>query len=229
MIDFSESLRTAYYQALNGNLTFNATTVPVSDSVEKLADKDNLYVLLMQQTGASENDQAAFRSQETMQLDIVYRGTRVAKSVVDDIWKQIKTIIFPSVQGNALPPQPGLSVINMRFTDSKYMIFKVTGGLNVTKRMITITQLCSDGESGNGGGIPVFNIPSPITSPDFTNSTDYNNTALKYVDYFLFLNDASVYLLEGTDYVKIASGGFTILLPNFDASINFYTFYIVQQ
>jgi len=29
MIDVKEPLRTAYYQALNGNLTWNAATVPV--------------------------------------------------------------------------------------------------------------------------------------------------------------------------------------------------------
>jgi len=197
--------------------------------VEKLADKDDLYVLLTQQNGFSVNDQGAFRSEETMLIDIVSRGTRISKSVVDNIAGQIFAIIFPSIQGNALPPQPGLSVINMRVTDDRYLIFATTGGKNVKRRLITITQLCSQGMGIGGGSIPVFSIPSPITSPDFSNSTDYVNTALKYVDYFLFLNDASVYLLEGTDYVKIAGGGFTILLPNFDASINFYTFYIVQQ
>jgi hypothetical protein len=116
----------------------------------------------------------------------------------------------------------------MRITDDRYLVFQTTGAVNVKRRLITVTQLCSQGGS-LGGSIPVFNIPSPITSPDFTNATDYNNTALKYVNYFLFLNDASNYLLEGVEYVKIPTGGFTILLPNFNALTNFYTFYIIQQ
>jgi hypothetical protein len=228
MIDFKEPLRTAYYQLLNGNLTWLAANVPVSDSVEKLADKDNTYVLLTQQNGFSVNDQGAFRSEETMLIDIVSRGTRVSKSTVDNIAGQIFALLFPSVQGNALPAQPGLSVINMRITDDRYLVFQTTGAVNVKRRLITITHLCSQG-SGIGNGIPVFDIPNPVTSPDFTNSTTYNNPALKYINYFLFLNDASTYLLEGTDYVKVAGGGFTILFTPFDATTNFYTFYIIQQ
>ncbi len=229
MIDFKEPLRTSYYQLLNGNLSFNAVNVPVSDSVEKLSDKVNIYVLLTQQNGFSVNDQGAFRSEETMLIDIVSRGTRVAKSTVDNIAGQIFALLFPSVQGNALPAQPGLSVINMRITDDRYLVFQTTGAVNVKRRLITTTQLCSQG-SGLGSPIqPSGPLHNPVTSPDFTNATTYNDPNLLNINYHLFFNDNSVFLTEGVEYTKLPGGGFTILIAGFDATLHFYTFFIEVQ
>ncbi len=229
MIDVKAPLRTAYYQALNGNLSYLTNIVPVADSVEKLADKDDLYVLLTQQNGFSVNDQGAFRSEETMLLDIVSRGTRVSKSVVDDIAGQIFAIIFPGVQGNALPPQPGLSVINMRITDDRYLIFATTGGKNVKRRLITITQLCSQGMGIGTPVSPAGPIHNPVVSADFSNATTYVDGNLVNLDYHLFFNDNSVFLTEGVGYNKLAGGGFTILIPGFDATLHSYTFFIEVQ
>jgi hypothetical protein len=142
MIDVKAPLRTAYYSLLNGQLTFNASNVPVSESVEKLADTSDLYVLLTQQNGQSQNTQDSWDSEETMLVDIVARGTRVSKSTLDNIANQIFTLLFPSHHGRSLTGT-GITVANLRVTDDRYLVFTTTGGKNVQRRLITFTQLVS--------------------------------------------------------------------------------------
>ncbi len=142
MIDVKGPLRTSYYTLLNGALTFNAVAVPVSDSVEKLTDTSDLYVLLTQQNGNSQNTQDSWDSEETMLVDIVARGTRVSKATLDNIANQIFALLFPTKHGRSLSGT-GITVANLRVTDDRYLIFTTTGGKNVQRRLITFTQLVS--------------------------------------------------------------------------------------
>ena len=148
MIDVKAPLRTAYYSLLAGRLVFGGNTVPVSDSVEKLSDKVDLYVLFTQQNGREENTQQSWNSLETILIDIVSRGTRVSKSTVDSIASQIFTLLFPLPGKNALPYQTGLHFGSVRVTDDRYLVFTQVGGKNVTRRLITTTQLVTQQAAG---------------------------------------------------------------------------------
>lgn len=141
MIDVKAPLRTAYYSLLAGHLVFNAKIVPVSDSVEKLAVTDDIYVLLTQQYGTEQNTQASWQSLETILVDIVTRGTRVSKLTCDNIASQIFSLVCPTPQTNALPIQGGLHFGSVRVTSDNYLVFGQVGGKNVTRRLITFTQL----------------------------------------------------------------------------------------
>src|SRR5579864_3745492 len=113
MIDFKNPLRTAYYQLLYNKLLIGGQFVPVSDSVEKIADKESVYVLFTQQNGQSQNTHHSWNSIESMTIDVITRGQRVAKSTVDKVVSQIYSILFPTPYGlSALPAQPGISIIN---------------------------------------------------------------------------------------------------------------------
>jgi hypothetical protein len=141
MIDIKRPLRTAYYSLLNNHIVYNGNIVPVSDSVEKLADKVDIYVLFTQQNGTEQNTQSSWNSLETMLIDIVSRGTRVSKETVDIIASQIFTLLFPTPQTNGLPVQGSLHFGSVRVTDDRYLVFGAVGGKNVTRRLITTTQL----------------------------------------------------------------------------------------
>lgn len=174
MIDVKAPLRTAYYQLLNGRLNYNGSPVTVSDSVQKLNGQSNLYVIMTQQNGSSENTHHSWNSNETMQLDIVMRGTRVAKAVVDNIASQILTLVFPAPWGNGLPAQPNITIINARVTDDREMVYTVAGGDNVTRRLITITQYVNQG----GTTYPVAASSSPYYNPNKIPNGTINGTNL---------------------------------------------------
>lgn len=227
MIDVKLPLRTAYYSLLNGHLVSGSNIVPVSDSVEKLADTADLYVLLTQQYGTPVLTQQSWNSEETMLIDIINRGTRVSKNLVDNIASQIFTLLFPNPQTNALPAQPGIYIYCARVTDDRYLVFGQTGGKNVTRRLITVTQMVT--QTGSGSSFtpisprPAF--PSPIKSADFFDATTYKNAALTG-DYDLFINEGSVFLEPGVDYTKL-SDGFRILIPDFDSAVTDVNIYVI--
>lgn len=141
MIDVKQLLRAAYYSLLNGHLVYNGNIIPVSDSVEKLADTSDIYVLLTQQYGTPVLTQQSWNSEETMLLDIVSRGTRVSKNVTDNIASQIFSLLFPSHSVSSGLVPVGINITSARVTDDRFLVFGQTGGKNVTRRLITITQL----------------------------------------------------------------------------------------
>lgn len=173
MIDVKAPLRTAYYQLLNGYLVFNSQPVPVSDSVQKLAANTDLYVIMTSQDSQSNNTHDAWFSEETMTLDIVSRGTRVAKSTVDYLASQIFMLLFPNPNTNALPAQPNISITNCRVTDDRELVYTITGGVNVTRRVITTTQFVGQGQSV----LPVSALSIVNTNSSYL-MTQYNDILL---------------------------------------------------
>ena len=232
MIDVKGPLRTAYYQLLNGYLISGGNPVPVSDSVEKLADTDNLYVLLTQQNGISQNTMSSWHHEETMQIDIVYRGTRVNKATIDNIASQIYMLILPAPNGNGLPPQAGISVINLRMTDDRYLIFGVTGGKNVTRRLITFTQFVSPYAPYGTippapGGFAIIPFLFHFTSADFSNSIDCPIPSFLGKTIEVYWNEDQRFLLKSDgEWTDLAGGGFQVLIPGFDKDFAVYNFYV---
>ena len=141
MIDIKEPLRTAYYSLLNTRIVIGSTIIPFADSIQKLGVNVDTYVIMTQQNGTSQNTHHSWMSEETMTLDIVTRGTRVSKSTVDRIASQIFTLLFPKPYQFSNLDQSVISIINARVTDDREMVYQVAGGQNVTRRLITITQL----------------------------------------------------------------------------------------
>lgn len=75
---------------------------------------------------------------------------------------------------------------------------------------------------GSGGGStspPNGYFPTlTITQADFTTATDCPIPALDGYNIEVFYNDVSRYLDIGTDWQVFVGGGFTILIPGFDAT-----------
>jgi len=142
MIDVKEPLRASYYGLLNNRIVIGSSTIPIADSVQKLGtNTPETYVIMTTQNGNSQNTHHSWMSEETMTLDIVTRGTRVAKSTVDRIASQIFTLMFPRPNQFSNLDQSIISIINVRVTDDREIVYSVSGGQNVTRRLITFTQL----------------------------------------------------------------------------------------
>ena len=83
-----------------------------------------------------------------------------------------------------------------------------------------------NGGSGSGGSTapPAGYFPGVIvTQANFSNATDCPVTALNGYNLLVFYNDASRYLIKGTDWQVLVGGGFSILIPGFDATASGFT------
>lgn len=227
MIDVKRPLRKAYYELLNGNLTSGGNAVPVGDDV--VEDTADVYVILAAQSGSDNSTFQSFDSIETIDLDIVYKGGAfVNKGVVDNVANQILQLVVPSPQVNALPAQIGVQVNCVELTGDRYLDFGLNNSDSVVRRILTYTQKVRQTGTTTPPD-PGDLFKSPITQADFSTATEYFNTTLSNLEFYVFLNDASVYLKENVDWQHITGGGIKILLPGFDATIDVFTIYLILK
>lgn len=224
MIDFKYLLRKAYFQTLNGSLTFNSINVPVYDDIMWLGNSDNLYVLMTQNSSTDRSTQQSFSSEEEFQIQIVQLGTKVNKQVLDNVANQIfsKVLPYPN-QLNGLSQQPGVLIDNLYKLSDLYDSFKEANSKNVVRRIITFSQLVTQTNQ-----LPIPRIGEfmlKFTSADFSDATTVNDSVLAGLDIAVFFNDINRYL-NPSEFTNPPSGGFTVLIPGFDSGDADFTFYV---
>lgn len=141
MIDVQKKVREAYFNALDGNITFDGSPVPVCD--EKVEDQENntMYVILSTQTSVDDGSFDSFDHETTMLLDIVHKTQdTVSKDGVDDVAQQIFDIILPTVKTNGLTAT-GVQFTNVRIESDQYFNFALTTAKSTVRRLIRFRQL----------------------------------------------------------------------------------------
>lgn len=227
MIDVKQPVRKSYYDLLNGALSFGGNPVPVVDDVKQLGDASMIYVIMANQTGADASTFQTFDSEETIILDIVYKaGARASKEVVDNIAGQIFGLVLPAPGVTGLVSGPGVQINCVKKSDDRYLPLTLNSSNSVVRRLLTFTQHVR--QTGSSGVPPPFiAFRNPIRSVDFTSPTSYLNPTLKGRTFLLFLNDNPAFLEEGVAWQSDPMGGFEILIPNFDATLNNVIIYLL--
>ena len=97
MLDTMKPIRTAVYTALNGNITYDSTAVPVSDEKTGYGNTANLFIVLTTQQETDESTSEAFITKSTIEIDIVHKtGSEVSKDAIDDVYQSMMQILIPS-------------------------------------------------------------------------------------------------------------------------------------
>ena len=95
-MELSKAIRTAYYAALNGNITYNGNDVPVFDAYAIPDGVTYPYILLSSQTSNQGNLKRCKRYNASILIDIVTGSTDpIGRSDAEDIAEQIEDIINP--------------------------------------------------------------------------------------------------------------------------------------
>lgn len=95
-MELSKAVRTAYYNALSGNVTFNSNVVPVFDAYAVPDGVNYPYVLLSSQTSNQLTIKRCKRYNTSILVDIVTGSTDpIGRSDAEDIAEQIEGIINP--------------------------------------------------------------------------------------------------------------------------------------
>jgi hypothetical protein len=230
MIDVKQPIRKAFYDLLQGHLTYgNAVLAPVVDDMKALGDTSQAWVLLSSQDGVDASSFQTFDSTETIVLDITFKAaTRANKNIVDAIAGQILPLVLPAPGVNGLVPNAAVQLSCVKVSDDRYITLGLNTSNSVIRRLITFKMHCRQ----TGSTTPVTPIPAfqnPVVSADFAgNPTTYINANLKGKSFLLYMNGIG-FLTEGVQWQPATDGGFQILINNFDSTKNSYTFYVLLQ
>jgi hypothetical protein len=226
MIDVKYPVREAYFELLNGNLSYAGQPVPVSDG-QTMGHK--LYVVIGEQDGTDNSTFQSFDSNETIVIDIISKTNSTgSRSPIDAVASQILNLVLPAPAHNGLPGQAGVQINCVKKDGDRYLDLTLNSSNTLRRRIITFTQKVRQTGSATIIPNPLSPFKNVITSDDFQNPTEYINSALNGMNYLLYLN-GDVFLTEGTDYIKLTGGGFRILISNFDAFANLYSIFVIRQ
>jgi hypothetical protein len=113
--------RKAVYNALNGNVSYNGTNVPVYDEFASDTAGD-LFIVLGNQYADDKRNFAKFVTGCVIIIDICHIQNRaMTKDVVDAVSNTIKGILMPSLVLTGLTLDAGFSVNNLYRETSSYL------------------------------------------------------------------------------------------------------------
>lgn len=138
MIDVKMPVRKAFFQALNNNITYNATPIQVADGMRTNITPLGLYVILAGQTGTPRNTFSGWASDETIDIDILYKtADNNAKSVLDGVADQMLRLLLPSVTTNGLPTQAGCQFLNLVLQSDRDLTLSLNPSNTLGRRLLT--------------------------------------------------------------------------------------------
>src|SRR6478736_9640564 len=95
-MELSKAVRTAYFTALDGQITFDSNVVPVFDAYAVPDDVKYPYILLSSQTSNQLNIKRKKRYNASILIDIVTGSTDpIGRSDAEDIAEQVDAIVNP--------------------------------------------------------------------------------------------------------------------------------------
>lgn len=139
MLDSSNSVRTLYIAALNGNITYNGKNVPVYGQTP-FGTTPQYYVVISDINEVAVNTNHNFGNNVEVTIDIFAQQYRVYdNSVVDNITSQVLNLLIPDTNVNGFS-DANFEVYPMSRTSSTYLPL-YDGDNFVARKIITINNL----------------------------------------------------------------------------------------
>ena len=140
MISTTKEIRTAYYQALNGNLSINGQNVPVVDGWDNAQSLVMHHVIIKNVTDSRrDRTQQTWGFEVIVELDIVtFQHNGFSSDDRDDIENQILTILMPTPNTIGISVT-GFGLYNME-KESSRPIDEIGRGGNIARKILRISQ-----------------------------------------------------------------------------------------
>lgn len=121
MNNYVGALLKAYYQTLNGNITYNGQEVKVYRTSIDSADNFH-YIQLKPESETDSSNKNVFITNPVVIADIltVHDGG-IDESIVQDIDNQMRQLLFSSTQITNLIAEAGMQILNVRAESSTYL------------------------------------------------------------------------------------------------------------
>jgi hypothetical protein len=118
-------LKTAWYNRLNGNVSYNSASIPVFREDANMIP-DSHYILIRAAGSRNERTSDAFIKKVSLFIQVVtkFSGAEgINDSVVDEIDEQIQNLINPTVLDDGLTDGDYFQILNVNPEDETYETF----------------------------------------------------------------------------------------------------------
>jgi hypothetical protein len=135
-----ELIRTAYYQALAGNITYNGKVLQVADGFEAAESWTDNHIIISTIYGASQNTQTSFIDRVRVTLDIVtYQKNAWSRKPASDIEALVVAALIPNRQSTSLNIA-GIQFNDVYRAEYDYITEQSSNG-NVVRKLSVISQV----------------------------------------------------------------------------------------
>lgn len=142
-INRETAIRNAYYQALNGNISYNGVNIPLTDSITNQGQNDAVYIVMTNQTSVYDKS-GGFQMlawESTINLMIVsQQAFSVSKDILDAVSEQIENIIIPSATTNGLVQQSGWQINNVLLRTVEFKEFVLGPTTSIIPKILVFWQ-----------------------------------------------------------------------------------------
>lgn len=143
MKDPIKFIKDAYFNALDGNITYNGSTIPVYDE-EADATGGDYYILISTIIDADFPNKTKFMNDVEVLIDVVSQNNYrvdLVKSIVDAITQKVLNQILPSVGNSSLSDNADFQILDVRKSGSQHVPIIDTGTKRIVRRLTRFTQL----------------------------------------------------------------------------------------
>jgi hypothetical protein len=138
MKDINRPIRLAFFNALNGFLTYDSGNVPVHDKKQKREDNSNNYVILGTVSSTPDHTQQSFDKIATIDVDIVTKAADgVTSDVADNIAGQITTLLFTAPFTHTLTAPDDWQFLNLEVIRDTELPLTLTATSFQLRRVLT--------------------------------------------------------------------------------------------
>lgn len=143
MKDPVKFIKDAYFNALDGNITYNGSTIPVYDEEADETGGD-YYIIISTITDADFPNKGKFMNDVEVLIDVVSQNNwrvDLVKQIVDSITGKIMAAIIPSIGTTLLIENADFQIVDVRKASTQHVPVIDTGTKKIVRRLTRFTQL----------------------------------------------------------------------------------------
>jgi hypothetical protein len=143
MKDPIKFIRNAYFTALDGNITYNGSTIPIYDEEADETGGD-YYIIISTIVDADLPNKGKFMNEMEVLIDVVSQNNwrvDLVKQIVDAITGKILDRIIPSIGTTNLIENADFQIVDVRKSASQHVPILDTGTKKIVRRLTRFTQI----------------------------------------------------------------------------------------
>lgn len=143
MKDPIKFIKDAYFNALDGVITYNGSIIPVYDEEADETGGD-YYIIISTITDADLPNKGKFMNDVDVLIDVVSQNNwrvNLVKQIVDSITAKIMAVIIPSIGATSLIEDTDFQIVDVRKASTQHVPVIDTGTKKIVRRLTRFTQL----------------------------------------------------------------------------------------
>jgi hypothetical protein len=143
MKDSIKFIKSAYYTALDGAITYNGSTIPVYDEEADETGGD-YYIVISTIVDADLPNKGKFMNEVEVLIDVVSQNNwrvDLVKQIVDSITAKVLNVIIPSISTTGLVDNSDFQIVDVRKGSSQHVPILDTGTKKIVRRLTRFTQI----------------------------------------------------------------------------------------